>query len=182
MIGSVFFIFNRLVEIVFLIPIIGMLVRSISPNQHTLEPPLTTPGILRRRLPKSKPANPTLHPGSIHRQHNRHILGRGHPNPLLNNQTLSHLRRLRGPPLLRRLHRSRLPTALHSERRLRQLARGLSLGLPGPIRILRRTHQPLTGCQQDMRDAEGVVRAGNHGDGLLFLDGLSGAVFASFAS
>lgn len=29
MIGSVFFIFNRMVEITFLIPIVGMLVRSL---------------------------------------------------------------------------------------------------------------------------------------------------------
>lgn len=34
MIGSAFFIFNRMVEIVFLIPIIGMLVR----NRHYRKP------------------------------------------------------------------------------------------------------------------------------------------------
>lgn len=36
MIGSLFFIFNRLVEIVFLIPIIGMLVSAAHPSQNHL--------------------------------------------------------------------------------------------------------------------------------------------------
>lgn len=151
MIASVFFIFNRLVEIVFLIPIIGMLVcpRPILyiPPQPSMSSSLQVslltiqPGLLRQWLHQSKHADPLLHPGPLHRQHNRHLLGPRYPNPPLNNKALRNLRRLHRPLLLRRFRRRSLPAPLHRKRRLRKLARRLRLDLTGPIRLLRPTNR-----------------------------------------
>ena len=144
MIASVFFIFNRLVEIVFLIPIIGMLVRSIPsspvpvPNQSSLT---NHTGLLRRWLHQSKHADPILHLGPLHRQHHRRFLGRRHSDPVINHEALCNLRRLHRPLLLRCIRRSRLPAALHRQCRLRKLERRLRLDLPGSIRLVRPAHR-----------------------------------------
>ena len=184
MIGSVFFIFNRLVEIVFLIPIIGMMVSSsdcLTDRPRGIRLTKNKTGLLRRRLRKSKPNHPNLHPHPLHNQRHRHLLVRRHPNPPRNHQTLRDIRRLRRPPLLWRLHRGRLPTPLHRQRRLRQLARRLGhLHLTGPVWGVRRTHgePPRKGSEQDLRDAEGVLCDWDHGDAVFPLDGDFGRVFA----
>lgn len=98
-------------------------------------------GLLRQRLPKSKRADPTIYPGPLHRQRNRHLLGPRHSNPLLNNKAIRNLRRIRGPTLLRRLYRSRLPAPIHRQCRLCQLEWRLRLDLPGSIRVLWPAHR-----------------------------------------
>lgn len=98
-------------------------------------------GLLRQRLPKSKRADPTIYPGPLHRQRNRHLLGPRHSNPLLNNKAIRNLRRIRGPNLLWRLCRIRLPAPIHRQRRLCKLEWWLRLGLPGSIRFLWPAHR-----------------------------------------
>lgn len=100
MIGSLFFIFNRMVEITFLIPIIGIMVSQClflarmanTPKTiHILNIPRCA-GLLRRRLPQSQHAHTTLHPGPLHRQRDRRLLGHRYLDPLLSDQALSLLR------------------------------------------------------------------------------------------
>lgn len=147
MIGSVFFIFNRLVEIVFLIPIIGMLVCPLLTSPISNTPP-SLPlmmslniGLLRERLSESKPADPTIYPGPLHRQRNRRLLGHRHANPLLNNKAIRNLRRVHGPALRRRLYCSRLRAPFYHQRQLCQLAWRLRLDLSGSIRLLWPEHK-----------------------------------------
>lgn len=82
MIGSFFFICNRLVEIIFLIPIIGMLVRL---TYQTHPPQLSgctgmsldsnmKAGLLYRRISQGQCDHPDLHPRAFHRQHYRRLL------------------------------------------------------------------------------------------------------------
>lgn len=126
MIGSIFFIFNRLTEITFLIPIIGMMVRPLTLGLATLKTDQTltsNTGLLRRRLPKSQHDNTPIHPRPLHSLRNRRLLVHRHSNPARDHQAFRLIRLLRRPPLLRRLHRRRIPAALHRKRRLRRLGR-----------------------------------------------------------
>lgn len=74
MIGEVLFIFWRLTEIVFLIPIIGMLVCLVLTLDETIRILTKRPGLLRQRLPQRQPAHSHLHSRSLHRQHYRCLL------------------------------------------------------------------------------------------------------------
>lgn len=136
MIGSIFFIFNRLTEITFLIPIIGMMVRPLpSPSDRPDQTLTNNTGLLRRRLPQSQHDNTALYPRPLYRLRNRRLLVRRHSNPALDHQALRFIRLLRRPPLLRRLHRRRIPAALHRKRQLRRLGRRQRLQRTRPIRI-----------------------------------------------
>lgn len=134
MIGSIFFVFNRLVEIVFLIPIIGMLVCGIILELYLKK--TNKIGLLHRRIPQIQPNHSSLNPRPLHRLRGSHLLVPGHPNPTELDQTLRDLRCLRGPVLLRRLHRLRLRTTLHWLRKLQPLVRRLrrTLQIPRPVR------------------------------------------------
>lgn len=177
MFGSLFFIFWRIVEITFLIPIIGMLVRTATCDIRNsryirLLTTANSAGLLRRRLRQEQPADPVLHPRSFHRQRHRRLLGPRHADPPLDHQALRGLRRLRRRLLLRRLRRRRLPAALHRQPELRALGRRRRLRLAGALWLLWRAYrQPaVVRPRQDVRHAQDVLRARHHGDRLLLLD------------
>lgn len=139
-------------------------------------------GLLHRRIPQIQPNHPSLNPRPLHRLRGSHLLVPGHPNPTELDQTLRDLRCLRGPVLLRRLHRLRLRTTLHWLRKLQPLVRRLrrTLQIARPVRTPWETSRESTraGPEEDVLDAQGVVCDRHHGGALLHVDGYSGFLFA----
>lgn len=140
MIGSLFFIFNRLVEIVFLIPIIGMMVCLHPHDISQITKNLTIRGkaYFVDGYLKSNHITPVyilvlFIVSVIAIFYALDTLIRLHTTkrsaPLRNNPR---------PPFLRRLHRLRLRTALHRHSRLQPLeSERHYLRLTGPVRAIR---------------------------------------------
>lgn len=88
MIASVLFIFTRIVQIVFLIPIIGMMVSPQSKSQSDPQEPkheliaIDGAGLLCQWLPQCQHHHAGLHPSTFHCQRDRRLLVPGHRHPL----------------------------------------------------------------------------------------------------
>lgn len=122
MILGFIFWFWRSMQIITLIPTVGMLVcpPQTPPYIHQQSSnPL--PGLLRQHSPKSQPAHPLLRTRPLYCLHPRRRLGHRNPLPPQIHPRIRHLRLLYRPLLRRRLHRGCLLPSQHRQRELHQL-------------------------------------------------------------